>query len=112
VVITGDNHTNWVNEVRSSGSSNQMVAAEFVGTSISSEGDGSERSDFFTNAVAAENPHVKWNNKRRGYVMCHVAPEEWRTEFRTVQYVTRPDASVETPSRWRLTRGRPEIVRE
>lgn len=112
VVITGDNHANWVNEIRSSAPRSAPVAAEFVGTSISSDGDGADQARYVTESLLGENPHVKWHNARRGYVVCEVMPDTWRTEFRTVPYVTRPDAPVETATRWRLTRGRPGIERE
>jgi alkaline phosphatase D len=112
VVITGDNHSNWVNEIRSSAPGNALVAAEFLGTSMSSGGDGSDRSNFFNDAIAAENPHVKWQNNRRGYVVCDVGTDTWSTQFRTVPFVTRPDAAIETASKWRLTRGRAGIERE
>jgi alkaline phosphatase D len=118
-IITGDNHANWVHEIRgpeASGgvvaASAGMVAAEFVGTSISSGGDGSERSNFFTDAVASENPTVKWQNNRRGYVVCDVATDTMRAKFRTVPFVTRPDAPIETATKWRLMRGRAGVERE
>ena len=112
VVLTGDNHANWVNEIRPEGASAAPICTEFLGTSISSGGDGSERSNFFNDAVAAENPHVKWQNNRRGYMVCEVTPETWRTEFRTVAFVSKPDAPVETPTRWRVTHGKPGVERE
>ena len=111
VVITGDNHANWANELRTEAAGRPMVAAEFVGTSISSGGDGSDRSSFFSDAMAAENPHVQWQNNRRGYVRCEVTADAWRTEFRTVPFVSRPEAPIETASAWRLSRGRPGIER-
>jgi alkaline phosphatase D len=110
VVLTGDNHANWVNEIRND--KGAQVATEFVGTSISSGGDGGERSGFFTDAIAADNPFVKWNNNRRGYYVCDVNGDTWRTEFRTVEYVSRPDAPVTTPTKWRLTRGRAGVEKE
>jgi alkaline phosphatase D len=112
VVITGDVHASWANEIRGTAPGAPMIGAEFVGTSITSGGDGSERTEFFTDAVASDNPHVKWHNNRRGYVMCEITPDTWRTSFRTVPFVTRPDAPIETASVWRLTRGRPGMERE
>lgn len=112
VVLTGDNHANWVHELSSPEPRGGVVAAEFVGTSICSGGDGSDRSAFFTDALMAENPHIKWQNNRRGYVVCEVTPEAWGTEFRTVPFVSRPDAPVETPTRWRLTHGRAGVERD
>jgi alkaline phosphatase D len=42
---------------------------------------------------------------------CTVDADAWTTEYRTVAYVTRPDAPIETPTRWRVTRGRAGIER-
>ncbi|HKG92793.1 MAG TPA: alkaline phosphatase D family protein [Gemmatimonadaceae bacterium] len=114
VVLTGDIHSSWVNELRSSFSAPTAptVAAEFVGTSISSGGDGADRVGIVTDAALAANPHLKWHNARRGYFTCAVTPELWRAEYRVVPFVSQPDAPVETASRWRVTRGRPGIERE
>ena len=62
-----------------------IVAAEFVGTSISSGGDGFDRYSGLTPAVMSDNPHLKWQNSRRGYVICRVADDAWTTEYRTVR---------------------------
>lgn len=110
VVITGDNHANWVNELRADGAS-APIATEFLGTSISSGGDGAERLMYLPEASFAENPQVKWHNNRRGYVSCEVTPDAWTTAFRCVPYVSRPGAPLETPTQWRLERGRPGITR-
>lgn len=108
VVLTGDIHSNWVNELRSSFTrpGAPTVAAEFVGTSITSGGDGADRSQGVENQMA-ENPHLKWQNSRRGYYTCRVTDAEWRTDYRTVPYVSRPGAPVATASAWRVERGRP-----
>src|SRR6185436_20797035 len=47
VVITGDNHTNWVNNLRLDDlrPETPVVATEFAGTSITSGGNGGERKD-------------------------------------------------------------------
>jgi alkaline phosphatase D len=110
VVLTGDIHANFVNELHAGFDrpGRPVVGAEFVGTSISSGGDGSERG-YVTDAQRADNPHLKWHNARRGYFTCAVTPEAWTAEYRTVPYVTRPDAPVETASRWRVTNGRPGV---
>ena len=104
VYATGDIHTNWVNELRTDfrRPERPSIAAEFVGTSISSGGDGNDDSVLSTPEVRAENPHIKWQQNRRGYMRCTVDGDAWTTEFRTVAYVSRPDAPIETPSRWRV----------
>jgi alkaline phosphatase D len=107
VVITGDNHANWVNELRTD--AGKTVATEFLGTSITSGGDGSDHSNFFNDQVAAENPHVKWQNNRRGYFLCDVNGDQIGTTFRTVPFVSKPDAPIETASEWWLKRGLPGV---
>jgi alkaline phosphatase D len=111
VVLTGDIHSNWVNELHAGFArpGSPVVAAEFVGTSISSGGDGADRSAQVTDALMAESPHLRWQNARRGYLRCTVTPEEWRTDYRTVPFVTRPDAPIQTASSWVVEHGRPGI---
>jgi len=114
VVLTGDIHSSWVNELKSSFSSPAAptVAVEFAGTSISSGGDGAERASWVNERALAESPHIKWHNARRGYIACTVTPEVWRAEYRMVPFVSRPDAPIQTGSRWRMTRGRAGVERE
>jgi alkaline phosphatase D len=113
VVLTGDIHSSWVNELRSTFSKPgaPTIGAEFVCTSISSGGDGAEKSGSVTDATLAENTHLKWQSSRRGYISCTVSRAEWRSEYRTVPFVTRPDAAVETPAKFLVEYGRPGIAR-
>jgi alkaline phosphatase D len=106
VVLTGDIHSNWVNELRSTFAvpNAPAIGAEFVGTSIASGGDGSDRS-WASDALLADNPHLKWQNAQRGYVSCVVSAVEWRADYRTVPFVTRPGAPIVTASRWHLRNG-------
>jgi alkaline phosphatase D len=112
VVITGDIHSSWVNELRSSFTQPgaPVVATEFVGTSITSGGDGSDR-NMATGRLAEDNPQAKWQNNRRGYVSCTVTPEEWRAEYRTVEFVSRPDAPLVTATKWVARNGVPGVTR-
>ena len=111
VVITGDIHANFVNELHSDFSrpDRPVIAAELVGTSISSGGDGAERGPMMTDAVMGGNPHIKWQNSRRGYVSCTLTAESCTAEYRTVAYVSRPGAPVETPARFKVTHGKAGI---
>ncbi len=113
VVLTGDIHSHWANELHVEGGAHEGpgVAAEFVATSISSGGDGSDRSAWATDALLAENPHVRWQGNRRGYVSCTVSERTWTAEYRTVPWVSRPGAPLETPARFRLEHGRPGLER-
>jgi alkaline phosphatase D len=111
VAITGDIHSNWVNELplRRERPTETKVAAEFIGTSISSGGDGVDQFPAWNDATRAENPFCKWHNARRGYVTCEVTPDEWRTTYRTIDFVSKPDAPVKTAAQFLVRNGRPGI---
>lgn len=113
VVLTGDIHSNWVNELHSSFArpDRPVVAAEFVATSIASGGDGSGTISERMRQQLAENPHIKWHENRRGYIRCTVDDKQWTSEYRSVAYVTKPGAPIETPSRWRTLHGKAGIER-
>jgi alkaline phosphatase D len=112
VVITGDNHTNWVNDLRVDDSrpDTPIVATEFAGTSITSGGDGGEGLDK-AKALMAENPGVKFFNEERGYVRCTITPKAWKSEFRTVAGVTKPGAPVVTRATYVVEAGQASAKR-
>jgi alkaline phosphatase D len=93
VVLTGDIHANWVNDLRVDDRKPEtpIVATEFVGTSISSGGNGAREPRNHA-AILAENPCVKFHNAQRGYVRCTVTPDAWRSDYIVVEDVTRPGA--------------------
>jgi len=113
VVITGDIHSNWVNELRSGflRPDQPVIGAEFCGTSIASDGDGVSITDQRLSAMQRENPHLKWYENRRGYVRCTVDANSWTTEIKALDYVTRPGSPIRTASTWRLEHGRPGVNR-
>ena len=110
IVLTGDIHASYVNDLHAGFDrpGRPIVAAEFVGTSMSSGGDGYDEYPSWA-ATRADNPFMKWHNARRGYVRCRVTPEEWRADYRVVPFVTRPGAPVTTATSWRVRRGMPGI---
>lgn len=113
VVLTGDIHSHWVNELHPALAPREGagVAAEFATSSITSGGDGQERWQPVTDAALAAQPQIRWHSARRGYVSCAVDAGTWTSEYRVVPYVSRPGAPVETPTRWRLEHGRGGLTR-
>jgi alkaline phosphatase D len=73
--------------------SSATLATEFVGTSISST-DVLGALPEYGKIVLRENPHIEYFNNERGYVRCEVNRESWRTDYRVVSTVRRPQASV------------------
>jgi alkaline phosphatase D len=108
VVLTGDYHANWVNNLRVDDrmTDTPLVATEFVATSISSDGNGADRLDDWETATT-ENACVQFYNAQRGYVLCSVTPEAWRSDFRIVKDVMRPGAPIFTRASYAIETGTP-----
>ncbi len=116
VVVTGDFHSHWANEIRSANDESKPVGAEFVGTSISSGGDGADFDDFngdepgvIGKQVIRENDNVLYNSDRRGYVRCTLTPTEWLTEFVELDYVTERGSPRRINARFTVTAGEPGL---
>lgn len=110
VVITGDIHTNWANDLIADFDrlDSRVVASEFVGTSLSSGGDGAEKLKEH-DATLSENPFVKFFNAERGYVRCTVTDQEWRSDYQVVPVVTKPGGKVVTRAKFVVESGRPGV---
>jgi alkaline phosphatase D len=111
IVLTGDVHSNWVAELKPNfdDPKSPVVATEFVGTSMSSGGDGRDSSPFVQQLLET-NPHIRFYNGRRGYVRCTVTPSAWTTDYRVLPYVTRIGAPIETRATFRVQAGRSGVV--
>ena len=112
VVLTGDIHSNWVNDLKVDfrNPNAAAVATEFVGTSISSGGDGVDQTPRMKD-VLAENPFVKFQSSQRGYVSCAVTKEAWHADYQVLDYVSRPGAPRKTRASFKVTSGRPGAER-
>ncbi|MGV3483805.1 MAG: alkaline phosphatase D family protein [Planctomycetaceae bacterium] len=110
VVLTGDIHSNWANELNIDydDQASPTVASEFVGTSITSGGDGWQRRAG-SDAILAENPFVKFYNGERGYVRCEVTPQRWQTDYQVVPFVSRKGAPQITRASFVVEQGSPGV---
>jgi alkaline phosphatase D len=106
VVLSGDIHTNWANNLIADFDDldSKVVAHEFVGTSITSGGDGLEKPKNLDKTLS-ENPFVKFHNAERGYVRCEVDAKAWRTDYRTLTAVTKPGATLNTRASFVIESG-------
>jgi alkaline phosphatase D len=112
VVITGDVHSNWAFDLHRNWQDpkSESLGVEFVGTSISSSGDGmDQRPD--TPQQLAENPHLRFFNAQRGYVNCSVTEKEWRADYRVLPYVSKPGAPISTRASFVVEDGRKRMER-
>ena len=113
IVLTGDIHSSWVNnlQVNSEDQRAPVVATEFVGTSITSGGDGTAMPERIK-TVMSNNPFLKFYNGQRGYVSCELTPERMTAAYQGVDYVTRTGAPRVTRARFVVENGRPGAERE
>jgi alkaline phosphatase D len=97
LVLGGDIHSNWANNLVADFDDlgGRAVASEFVGTSISSGGDGT-RTPKDLDKLYAENPFVKFHSAERGYVRCQVTPRECQADYQAVEFVRRRGAPLVT----------------
>jgi alkaline phosphatase D len=110
VVLTGDIHSNWANELITDFDDldSKSVATEFVGTSISSGGDG-KQTPTYLDRLKSENPFLKFHSTERGYVRCELTPKSWRSDYRALEYVTRPGAPLLTRASFVVEAGQPKL---
>ncbi len=112
VVLTGDVHSNWVADLKADFNEpgSRTLGTEFVGTSISSGGNGSDMTAR-GQRILTENPHIKYYNDQRGYVRCTLTPDSWRSDYRVVPVVATPGSSILTRASFVVENGKPGAVR-
>lgn len=110
VVLTGDSHKNWVNNLKEDflNPESKIIATEFGGTSLTSGGNGTEN---YGKNVLAENPHIKYTSNRRGYVRCTLTPEKMKADFRTIAYVDKKGAPITTEASFYVKNNEPGAIR-
>lgn len=125
VVLTGDVHVHYAFDVHTnfddpsdpsdpydpsdpSDTAAKPVGVELVTTSISSGGDGARRPDNWE-AVMAANPHLKFFDGRRGYLLLTLTTERLRADFRTLDKVTTPGAAISTAASSESLAGDPGL---
>jgi len=111
VVLTGDVHRHLAGELYVDGRNPEgpPVATEFVGTSISSGGNGSDLNGRNRRMLEA-NPQLRFVNGQRGYAVCEITPERWKTDFKVLDKVSDPNGTMSTRSSLAVATGDARIV--
>ena len=110
IVLSGDLHSFWVADLQPDPHDPQspVVATEFGGTSISSQGP----SYRLLSLAIPENPHIKFFDSRlRGYVHCTVERDLWVSHLQAVETVETPDAPLRTLATFAVKEGQPGAQR-
>lgn len=110
IFLGGDIHSFWVTDLKSDfrNPASPILASEFVGTSISSNGIPDDR----VSAVLPNNPHIKFFESRlRGYVRCTITRDRWLSELRAVDTVKQKQSSIRTLAAFVVEAGKPGAQR-
>jgi alkaline phosphatase D len=113
VVITGDWHSTFVNDIRADFDrpDSPVVATEFVGTSITSNGDEVVYGPYYGPMIPF-NPHITFfDGDRRGYVSCRLNRNRLKVDLQMVRTVSRPDAEKYTLASFVVEDGQPGAKR-
>jgi alkaline phosphatase D len=105
VVIGGDIHSFWANELRIDNSDRRTapVATEFVGTSVTSFG---PPYDAFVKFLP-NNPHVRFfESRKRGYVLVETDRRQMGVKMQIVSDAADPQATLSTLKHWVVEDGR------
>lgn len=110
VVLTGDIHSNWANELRVDDRKEDqpLVGTEFVATSLTSGGNGREKPSNL-DSILSNNACVKFHNAERGYILCDVTPESWTSDYKVIDEVLKPGGKTTSRARFVVEAGIPKI---
>lgn len=105
VVATGDSHIHAVGTVpvRDDEPDGPAAATEFLGTSITSGGDGQPGVTEGHKALLATSPNMALLNNQRGYQTHEITLEEWRTDVKVLDRVQAPGGKLSTLARFVVT---------
>ncbi len=111
LIVTGDAHRSVAADLKQDfgNSGSPTVGTEFLGTSISSGGDGTDM-DALGHTWLAENPHMRFHNVQRGYQLCRLRRDDMQTDYRVVPYVRQPDGPISTRASVFVETGRPGVA--
>ncbi|GGK19605.1 alkaline phosphatase [Pilimelia terevasa] len=101
VVLTGDVHAHWAGDLvlDYADPAAPAVGAEIVCSSVASGGDGHD-GDPAGHPFMAQNPHLRFYNNQRGFVLATLDPRELEADFQVVPKVSGPGAPAYSRARF------------
>jgi alkaline phosphatase D len=106
VVIGGDVHMHWVADLKPDfdDAKSPVVASEFCGTSITSQGAPQNTTD----SLLPGNPHMKYGRSdQRGYIRAGIAGGRFNADLIGLETVKKPDSRAEVLARFVVEDGKP-----
>lgn len=106
LILTGDIHSSWAAEIKRDAANpeSQSIAAEFVGTSITS--DFPAQFIPLVQATLPDNPQIRYfDGSYRGYVRFDLTRKSCRVDYRAVDSILDPNAAVSTVASFEVQDG-------
>lgn len=112
VVLTGDIHSNWANELRIDDlkMDSKPVATEFVTTSLSSGGNKGQGTAM-ENIYKSNNASVQFHNTERGYILCEVTPDQWLSYYKVIDDVEKAGGKTSIRASYAVQAGNAKILK-
>lgn len=121
VVLTGDIHSSWANELPPDPTAPRgydpetggAVGVEFVTPGITSSGlpGGIELPEFILERLLSLNPHVRYHDlSRRGFVVLDVDHERAQAAWYHLERVDVPDVDAQLGATWHTERGAAHLI--
>ncbi|UVH59019.1 alkaline phosphatase D family protein [Variovorax paradoxus] len=109
LVVSGDVHAFWAADLRREAQQGPVVATEFVGGAITSEGPGAAS----VANMLAKNPHLRYGRAdKRGYALMTLDARGCAVEFRAVDDEKAADSPVGPMACFSVERGAPGVHAE
>jgi alkaline phosphatase D len=109
LVVSGDVHAFWAADLRREAQQGPVVATEFVGGAITSEGPGAAS----VANMLAKNPHLRYGRAdKRGYALMTLDARGCAVEFRAVDDEKTADSPAGPMARFSVERGAPGVHAE
>ena len=104
VVLSGDIHSFWVNDIKAQGEAGPTLGTEIVGTCLAAGNSPKVRYA----GVRELNPHVRFADlDHSGYALLEVTPKAMNVDLRAVSHMTDPAATTTSLARFVVEDRRP-----
>ncbi|RLL66561.1 alkaline phosphatase D family protein [Streptomyces sp. Z26] len=111
VVLSGDVHVHYAMDIKEDYAKpdSRTLGVELVTTSVASGMDGAEHPEDWEVMLKA-NPHMRYFDGRRGYLLVRLDRKGLRADFRVVSKVTSPGGTVSTARSFTSAAGDPGLT--